>query len=49
MLPTEYRIIFLKDLSIAIYEEEEYEMNENLIVKKVIFLLIMLSNFDLEI
>jgi hypothetical protein len=46
MLPLEYRIVFLKDLSVAIYEEEDYELNEILVIKKVIFLLINLSDID---
>jgi hypothetical protein len=49
MLPLEYRIVFLQDLSVAIYEEEDYELNEILVIKKVIFLLINLSDIDGDI
>lgn len=42
LLPLQYRLEFLKDLC-EIYEEEEIEFNENLIIKKVIFLLITVS------
>lgn len=35
----QYRIEFINYLS-SIYEEDEYELNENLITKKIVFLLL---------
>ncbi|CDW72031.1 wd-40 repeat-containing protein [Stylonychia lemnae] len=43
VLPLQYRVEFINHIK-QIYQEEEYEMNERLAVKKVIFLLIALSN-----
>ena len=45
MLPLQYRVEYLSHYS-QIYEEDEYEMNEKLLVKKVIFLLIALATED---
>ena len=42
ILPLHYRIEFLKDLN-YIYSEEELEMNDDLIIKKLLFLLITIS------
>ena len=45
MLPLHYRIEFLSHYK-GIYEEDEYEFNDILIIKKIIFLLIALTIED---
>lgn len=42
MLPIQYRVEFFNHYN-EIYEEDDYEFNENLIIKKVIFLLVALA------
>ena len=46
ILPLQYRVEYSAFLSTTIYEEEEFELNETLLVKKVIFLLIALALDD---
>lgn len=45
ILPLQYRVEYGAYLS-SIYEEQEYELNETLLVKKVIFLLVALAIGD---
>jgi hypothetical protein len=41
----QYRVEYTAYLA-SIYEEDEYEMNERLLVKKVVFLLVALAMGD---
>jgi hypothetical protein len=45
ILPLQYRLEYEEFLS-HLYEEQEYELNEQLLLKKLIFLLIALAKDD---